>query len=97
MKVTVCLDSGLLPHPEGLCDDVTYDEYFLAGTEPTEFCDVHESRRLGVDERVESLKRLLISADVGSPRAFVIELEDPFATGDDWEGDDSSQGNPLLE
>ncbi|MCR5277923.1 MAG: transglycosylase domain-containing protein [Lachnospiraceae bacterium] len=38
--VTVCSQSGLLPR-EGYCDACRKTEYFAAGTEPTEYCNVH--------------------------------------------------------
>ena len=42
---TICTESGLLA-VEGLCDEdprgsTVRTEYFVAGTEPTEYCDVH--------------------------------------------------------
>lgn len=40
IEVEVCMKSGKLPTP-GLCDDHVYTEYFVEGTEPTTFCDVH--------------------------------------------------------
>ncbi len=39
IECEVCRKSGLLP-VEGMCDD-TYTEYFVEGTEPTEYCDRH--------------------------------------------------------
>jgi penicillin-binding protein 1A len=39
VKVTICTDSGLLPTPE--CGNHIKSEWFLAGTEPTEVCNIH--------------------------------------------------------
>ena len=36
----VCSQSGKLPR-EGLCDDYIKTEYFIEGTEPVEYCDIH--------------------------------------------------------
>lgn len=40
IEVEVCAKSGKLPTP-GLCDKHIYKEFFVEGTEPTTFCDVH--------------------------------------------------------
>ncbi len=40
IQVEVCSTSGKLPI-EGICDGCVYTEYFVEGTEPTEYCDVH--------------------------------------------------------
>lgn len=43
IQYTVCKDSGKVPNP-GVCPAVSLSsEYFAAGTEPTEVCDVHYS------------------------------------------------------
>ncbi len=54
-SATVCAASGKLPIP-GLCDGLIKSEYFAAGSEPTEYCNVHvageacvESGSLGTD------------------------------------------------
>lgn len=39
-SATVCAASGKLPIP-GICDGMRKSEYFAAGTEPTEYCNVH--------------------------------------------------------
>ena len=36
----VCSDSGKLPR-DGLCNDHIRTEYFIEGTEPVEYCDIH--------------------------------------------------------
>ncbi|MBP5197842.1 MAG: transglycosylase domain-containing protein [Lachnospiraceae bacterium] len=40
VQVTICSKSGKLP-VEGYCDGCLKTEIFEAGTEPTEFCDIH--------------------------------------------------------
>ncbi|MCD7862954.1 MAG: transglycosylase domain-containing protein [Lachnospiraceae bacterium] len=40
VQVQVCSKSGKLPIA-GVCDGCVTTEYFAAGTEPTEYCDVH--------------------------------------------------------
>ncbi len=40
VQVLVCSQSGKLPIA-GVCDGCIKTEYFAAGTEPTEYCDVH--------------------------------------------------------
>jgi len=96
-EVTVCVESGLLPHPEGFCDDVTYEEYFLEGTEPSQFCDVHGAGRFDVDERVDVLRRLVMGADVSFPEIPAAEFDAPFFFEEDWDSGESAQGNPLLD
>lgn len=41
-EVTVCAASGKIVGPYCLKDGKTFTEYFLNGTAPTEFCDVHK-------------------------------------------------------
>ena len=36
----VCSQSGKLPR-DGLCNDYIKTEYFIEGTEPVEYCDIH--------------------------------------------------------
>jgi penicillin-binding protein 1A len=40
IEVTVCSKSGLLPTQN--CNEGTFEEIYLKGTEPTRLCDVHE-------------------------------------------------------
>jgi penicillin-binding protein 1A len=96
-EVTVCLESGLLPHPEGFCDDLTYEEVFLEGTEPSRFCDIHGTGRFDMDERVDTLRKLVTGADLSFPEIPTFELEAPFFFEEDLDFGGTAQGNPLLD
>ena len=42
IRATVCTESGLLPTPE--CGNHITTQWFLSGTEPTEFCTIHSDK-----------------------------------------------------
>ena len=51
----VCRKSGQLPTE--FCTDGTFEEYFLAGTEPKQFCTVHEfekNRNAEIEKKIEN-------------------------------------------
>src|SRR5660398_35115 len=80
VKVNVCRQSGLLPtdlcskDPRG--SQVT-SEYFLNGTVPTEFCDVH------VTATVDSLSNMLMGPycppDLAEERVFIKRVENLYS------------------
>jgi len=42
-RQTICLESGLVPREEGTCKNTVKDEVYYAGTEPGEYCDMHQA------------------------------------------------------
>ncbi len=95
--VEICRESGLLPSPEGNCKDITYEEYFLKGTEPTELCKIHEKKEEQRLELLENLKIALIDIDLGLDDSSILEWEDPFSLDLEDEGGTSGGSNPLLD
>jgi len=99
-EVEVCAVSGLLPTED--CNEGTYKEIFLTGTEPKHFCDIHSFRKDRDQKLVERLKNTLLLEDI---------TIDDFDLPDidiDIDGFDSSnmndfltipddEGNPLLD
>ncbi len=44
-RQTICLESGLVPRDETLCPHAVKDEIFYSGTEPGEYCDLHQGKQ----------------------------------------------------
>ena len=40
-RQTICLDSGLVPRGENTCKHIIKDELYYSGTEPGEYCNLH--------------------------------------------------------
>ncbi len=88
VAVDVCADSGLLPE-EGLCDcdergSRVITEYFIAGTEPTQTCNIHTSVELCKESgdiatsdcpETETVIRILRD-EIDVPEDFEYELPD---------------------
>ncbi|HEY1405487.1 MAG TPA: transglycosylase domain-containing protein [Spirochaetota bacterium] len=43
VKQPICIESGLVPQPDGSCPKVAPDDLFYEGTEPGKYCDIHKS------------------------------------------------------
>ncbi len=41
-RQTICLDSGMVPREEGLCPRVVRDQLYYSGTEPGDYCPLHQ-------------------------------------------------------
>ncbi|OHD72683.1 MAG: penicillin-binding protein [Spirochaetes bacterium RBG_16_67_19] len=92
IDVGVCAKSGKLPTK--YCNEGIIKEIFLSGTEPREFCDLHQFEQ----ERNEGLKQtiknsLLLGGDLGggSGPPDILDMLDLDETPS------SGSGNPLLD
>jgi penicillin-binding protein 1A len=93
IDVAVCARSGKLPTK--YCNEGIIKEIFLSGTEPREFCDLHQFEQ----ERNEGLKQtiknsLLLGGELGGGGSGppdildMLNLDEPPSSG---------SGNPLLD
>jgi membrane carboxypeptidase/penicillin-binding protein len=44
-RQSICLESGLVPRDGNSCPSVVRDEIFYSGTEPGEYCDLHQDNK----------------------------------------------------
>jgi penicillin-binding protein 1A len=97
IEVTVCAKSGLLPTK--YCNEGTVKEIFLTGTEPREFCDLHQFE----SDRNEQLKSniresILLGSDLLSGEPELPDLSGQLLDGMQTpEEQSSSEANPLLD
>ena len=96
LTATVCSASGLRPDPEGYCEGHTSEEIFLAGTEPTEFCQIHKKQKEKIIELVSNLRRSMSSVSFQMERQPLFTGIDAFPTVETTPETDASD-NPLLE
>jgi len=75
-SATVCAASGKLPIP-GLCDGMMVTEYFEAGTEPAEYCNVH----VAGEGCVESGMLATDTCNVHEYRVITLQPEDNSVIG----------------
>lgn len=100
-EVRVCSVSGKLPTE--YCNEGTYEEIFLEGTEPWETCGLHEFEKEQERELLEKLKRTILSENVDSETSELPSLEDSLLEGlefnEDWGNplEDTGVANPLLD
>ncbi len=99
-EVKVCRKSGLLPTEE--CSEGTVDLFFLSGTEPRRFCDLHSFEKKRDEQLMERLKRAILTEDINIDyRLPEIEeniLEEYRLDSELEESLKSSMdGNPLLD
>jgi penicillin-binding protein 1A len=95
VDVGVCARSGKLPTK--YCNEGIVKEVFLAGTEPREFCDLHQYEQ----ERNEVLKQtiknsIMLGADLPGEPAALPDLQDLLDLGGGAPAPAGS-GNPLLD
>lgn len=100
-EVTICAVSGKLPTQA--CTDGTVTEKFLVGTEPTEFCDMHEFEVERNEQIIARLQgRLLLNPlevrfdDEPLSSGLILET-DPSDERPDLPDDDDGQDNQLLD
>jgi len=91
--VSVCAKSGQLPTK--YCNEGIIREIFLAGTEPREFCELHQFEQERNDNLKQTIKNsiLLGGMDSGEPKP---DLENLLDLGGGAPAD-STTGNPLLD
>ena len=101
-EVEVCAVTGLLPTAD--CDEGTFTEIFLTGTEPRRFCDYHPFLKDRDQKLVEKLKNSLLLENFSVEGLELPELKtDLFSeyTSDSYIPDQypfySEEGNPLLD
>jgi penicillin-binding protein 1A len=95
VDVGVCARSGKLPTK--YCNEGIVKEVFLAGTEPREFCDLHQYEQ----ERNEALKQtiknsIMLGTDLPGEPAGMPDLQDLLDLGGSSPAPAGS-GNPLLD
>jgi penicillin-binding protein 1A len=97
VRVNICAESGLLPDPNGQCED-TYEEVFLKGPEPTEFCTRHKKKQEARQEIVQNLRNTMVGIDLEVQGAPFPEVSD-FVKIEELLGVSpaAETGNPLLE
>ena len=103
----ICAISGLLPTE--FCDEGTVDEIFLAGTEPTAFCDIHPYEFKKNELLLDRIRERLLVADREwfEDEIRLPSLEEAFGefssdsedtrTGFDIDRNGGERGNPLLD
>ncbi len=97
VRVNICSDSGLLPDPDGNCED-TYEEVFLKGTEPTEYCYRHQQKQEMREEIVENLRNTLVGLDLNIQTPLFPEVSNRVNVEELLTDSLSAEtGNPLLE
>lgn len=97
IEVEVCKRSGLLPDPQGYCKNQTVKEIFLKGTEPRDYCHVHEAEAAMREVQKEHLRETLLfdkQPDFDLFDTLVEEDTITDATGDSIPADGS---NDLLD
>jgi penicillin-binding protein 1A len=60
VEVEICKKSGLLPDPQGYCKNQTMTEIFLKGTEPRDYCHIHEAEAVLREIQKEHLREALL-------------------------------------
>ncbi|MBN2534736.1 MAG: PBP1A family penicillin-binding protein [Spirochaetales bacterium] len=60
VEVEVCTKSGLLPDPQGYCKKQTKKEIFMKGTEPRDYCHIHEAEAVLREIQKEHLRNTLL-------------------------------------
>jgi penicillin-binding protein 1A len=92
----VCRVSGLLPTEN--CDDGTVDEIFLAGTEPKQFCNIHEFENTRNEEITKKIENTLMIEDFSLDTLDFPELSKPEGMDSDTTfGGSQNLSNPLLD
>ncbi len=103
IEVTVCAKTGLLP--TDACDEGTVDLVFLEGTQPTAYCDLHESageqlaRSLNL-MRVDSMLTALPLVNIQLPTlplGFGQDGQSESQDSSEYSDDGQSDYNPLLD
>ncbi len=95
VDVGVCSKSGKLPTK--YCNEGIVKEIFLTGTEPREFCDLHQYEQ----ERNETLKQtiknsIMLGTDLPGEPAAMPDLQDLLDLGGS-SPTPAGSGNPLLD
>jgi len=93
IEVSVCAKSGKLPTK--FCNEGVVKEIFLTGTEPREFCDLHQFEQ----ERNENLKQtikdsILLGTDLPGEREATTDILNLLDLDKNQPAD---SGNPLLD
>lgn len=76
-RVTVCSLSGDLPSPEGYCDGHIYEELFIEGTQPREYCAIHKLEHENSELAKQKLENRILSLWLDQDNPFKLTEPNP--------------------